>query len=76
MSGAIQESISGIRVVKAFAQEEAELAKVDDVSMNFVKRNISLARITGIFHPFMNFVINISVIITLFLAVEQPFVAR
>lgn len=66
MSGAIQESISGIRVVKAFAQEEAELAKVDDVSMNFVKRNISLARITGIFHPFMNFVINISVIITLF----------
>ncbi len=66
MSGSIQESISGIRVVKAFAQEEAELAKVDDVSMHFVHQNISLAKIAGIFHPFMNFVISISVIITLF----------
>jgi len=66
MSGAIQESVSGIRVVKAFAQEEAELAKVDDVSMHFVKQNISLAKIAGVFHPFMNFVISISVIITLY----------
>lgn len=66
MSGSIQESISGIRVVKAFAQEEAELAKVDEVSMHFVRQNISLAKIAGIFHPFMNFVISISVIITLY----------
>ena len=66
MSGEIQESVSGIRVVKAFAQEEAELAKIDDVSMNFVKQNISLAKIAGIFHPFMNFVISISVIVTLY----------
>lgn len=66
MSGSIQESVSGIRVVKAFAQEESELAKIDDVSLNFVKQNISLAKIAGIFHPFMNFVISISVIATLY----------
>ena len=66
MSGSIQESISGIRVVKAFAQEESELAKIDDVSMHFVKQNISLAKIAGIFHPFMNFVISTSVIVTLY----------
>lgn len=66
MSGKIQESISGIRVVKAFVQEDTELEKVDEVSLHFVKQNISLARIAGIFHPFMSFVISISVIITLY----------
>jgi len=66
MSGQIQESISGIRIVKAFVQEKPELKKVDDVSLNFVKQNISLAKISGIFHPFMSFVISTSMIITLF----------
>lgn len=66
MSGKIQESISGIRVVKAFVQEDSELEKVDEVSMNFVKNNIKLAKIAGFFHPFQGFVISISVIITLF----------
>lgn len=66
MSGQIQESISGIRIVKAFVQEKPELKKVDDVSLNFVRQNISLAKISGIFHPFMSFVISISMIITLF----------
>lgn len=66
LSGSIQESISGIRVVKAFVQEESELKKVDAVSLDFVKQNIKLARISGIFHPFMSFVISLSVIITLF----------
>jgi ATP-binding cassette, subfamily B, multidrug efflux pump len=66
LSGKIQESISGIRIVKAFNQEKAELAKVDEVSLEFVEQNISMAKISGIFHPFMSFVISTSMIITLF----------
>ncbi|MDZ4122448.1 MAG: ABC transporter transmembrane domain-containing protein, partial [Candidatus Cloacimonadaceae bacterium] len=66
LSGRIQESISGIRIVKAFVQEKAELQKVDEVSLDYVKQNVSMARISGIFHPFMGFVISTSMIITLF----------
>ena len=66
LSGKLQESISGIRIVKAFGQEKAELAKVDEVSWDYVQQNISMARIAGIFHPFMSFVISISMIITLY----------
>ncbi|MDD2331186.1 MAG: ABC transporter ATP-binding protein [Candidatus Cloacimonetes bacterium] len=66
LSGTVQESISGIRIVKAFNQEKAELKKVDRVSWDFVKQNISLAKISGIFHPFMGFVISTSTIITLY----------
>ena len=66
MSCKIQESISGIRIVKAFAQEQSELDKVDEVSLDYVKQNISMAKIAGFFHPFQGFVIACSMIITLY----------
>lgn len=58
LSGKVQESISGIRVVKAFVQEEAELEKMSESAMDFVKDNISLVKIHAMFHPMMNLVIN------------------
>ncbi|MDD4310411.1 MAG: ABC transporter ATP-binding protein, partial [Candidatus Cloacimonetes bacterium] len=66
MSGRVQESISGIRIIKAFVQENSELKKMDEVSQDFVKQNMGLAKIAGVFHPFMGFVVSISMIITLF----------
>ena len=39
---------------------------MDEVSLDYVNRNISMAKIAGIFHPFMSFVISISMIITLY----------
>ena len=65
MSGAVQESISGIRVVKAFGQEEAEIRKVDVFSLDYVKHNISMARLAGVFHPLMGYIISFSMIMTL-----------
>ncbi|GAB1467791.1 ABC transporter ATP-binding protein [Candidatus Cloacimonadota bacterium] len=66
LSGRVQESISGIRIVKAFVQEKSELEKIDEVSRDFVKQNMGLARIAGVFHPFMGFVISTSIVITLY----------
>jgi ATP-binding cassette subfamily B protein len=67
MSGAVQESISGIRVVKAFGQEDAEIKKMDVFSLDYVKQNISMAKLAGVFHPFMGYVISFSMIVTLVL---------
>ncbi|OQC05157.1 MAG: putative multidrug resistance ABC transporter ATP-binding/permease protein YheI [Candidatus Cloacimonetes bacterium ADurb.Bin089] len=66
LSGKVQESISGIRIVKAFCQEGTELKKIDEISQEFVNQNMSLAKIAGVFHPFMGFVISISMIITIY----------
>lgn len=66
LSGRVQESISGIRIVKAFVQEKPELEKIDEVSREFVKQNMALAKIAGVFHPFMGFVISTSIVITLY----------
>jgi ATP-binding cassette subfamily B protein len=59
MSGKVQESISGIRVVKAFVQEEAELEKMSESAREYLKDNISLVKIFAMFFPFMFLLINI-----------------
>ncbi|MDD3607030.1 MAG: ABC transporter ATP-binding protein [Candidatus Cloacimonas acidaminovorans] len=66
LSGRVQETISGIRIVKAFCQEKTELKKIDDVSHDFVNQNMALAKIAGVFHPFMGFIVSISMIITIY----------
>jgi len=66
MSGTVQESISGIRIVKVFGQEDAQLQKVSDDAYDYVKENIALVKIMGFFHPVIEFVIGISFIITLY----------
>jgi len=65
LSGMIQESISGIRIVKAFTQEKAELNKMQVFSEDFVDENIKMAKLSGIFHPLNGVVISISMIFIL-----------
>jgi ATP-binding cassette subfamily B protein len=59
MSGKVQESISGIRVVKAFVQEEAELEKMSESAREYLKDNISLVKIFAMFFPVMFLLINV-----------------
>lgn len=65
LSGMIQESISGIRVIKAFSQEKSELIKMEISSNNYVNENIKMAKIAGLFHPLNGLIISFSSIIVL-----------
>jgi ATP-binding cassette, subfamily B, multidrug efflux pump len=76
MSGQVQESISGIRVVKAFVQENAELNKVSLSAYEYVKENIALVRIFGIFHPVLFLVISISMGIVLVFGGESTLIGE
>jgi len=65
MSGLIQESISGIRVIKAFNQERAESDRVADLAMDYCGNNIKLAKLDGMFHPFLRTVVGFSIAIVI-----------
>jgi len=54
-----QENLSGVRVVRAYAQEEAEIAQWDLLNRQFVDRNISLVKISAIFRPLLQFFIGL-----------------
>jgi ATP-binding cassette subfamily B protein len=77
LSGKVQESISGIRVVKSFVQEEAERDKMGESAYEYLQENINLVKISqGIFHPFMFLVINLSMIIVLVFGGEFAIVGK
>lgn len=47
----VQESLSGIREIRAFVQEEGKVKDFTKVNQEYVKRNMSLAKIRATFFP-------------------------
>ncbi|MDQ3399946.1 MAG: ABC transporter ATP-binding protein/permease [Chloroflexota bacterium] len=66
MSTKAQENFSGIRVVKAFSQEEPEIASFAEVNEEYVRRAVDLARLNGLIWPAMAFIMGIAVLATLY----------
>jgi ATP-binding cassette, subfamily B, multidrug efflux pump len=63
----VRESIAGIRVVKAYVQEEAERDKLSRVSQDYIKKNVGITRIWGMFFPLLLFLSNLSMALVLYL---------
>ena len=66
LSTKAQENFSGIRVVKAFSQEEAEIASFARVNEEYVDRALDLARMNGLIWPAMAFILGTAVLVTLY----------
>jgi len=49
-----QESFAGIRVIKSFVQEKAEIDKFAKSNKNNFKKNIKLAKVMGLFFPLIH----------------------
>lgn len=60
-----QENLSGIRVVKAFVQEDAEINKFNEASQNHVNMNMRLIRIWGALHPLIQVISTFSMLLVL-----------
>jgi ATP-binding cassette, subfamily B, multidrug efflux pump len=57
-----QENLSGIRVVKAFAREPAEIEAFRDLNEDYVERSLSLIRLWGIYYPLMSALLGLSAV--------------
>ncbi len=61
----VQESVSGIRVIKAFVQERKELRAFAKVNQNAKDKNLSVVRLIALVMPLMDLVIGASSLLTL-----------
>ena len=61
----VQESVSGIRVIKAFVQERKELLAFAKVNRNAQDKNLSVVRLIALVMPLMDLVIGTSTLLTL-----------
>lgn len=61
----VQESISGIRVIKAFVRERSELHAFAKANANTQEKNLNIAKMQSIVMPLLDVIIGLSVLITL-----------
>jgi ATP-binding cassette subfamily B multidrug efflux pump len=67
----VRERFAGIRVVRAYSQEDRSLAQVSEISQHYIQSNLSLVRITGSFFPLMILFTNLSLAIVIYLGGTQ-----
>ncbi|MGH7470232.1 MAG: ABC transporter ATP-binding protein [Longimicrobiales bacterium] len=51
LSTMVQENLSGVRIVRAYAQEAAQEREFDDLNRTYFDKNMDLARTSALFHP-------------------------
>lgn len=60
ISSRVQENFAGVRVVRAYVQEKAELAEFERLNRDYIRENISLARASGMFMPLLQALVGLS----------------
>lgn len=53
MSARVQENLAGVRVVRAFTQEESEIEEFRRLNHEYIQKNLQLIRIWGMFYPML-----------------------
>jgi len=64
-----QENFTGVRVVRAYAQEDSEIAAFNQLNQQYAERNLSLVRIDAIMRPLMQFLIGIGFVLIIWAGV-------
>jgi ATP-binding cassette subfamily B protein len=64
-----QENFTGVRVVRAYAQEDAEIAAFSELNRQYAEKNLGLVRIDALMRPLMQFLIGFGFVLILWAGV-------
>lgn len=65
ISSRVQENIAGVRVIRAYVQEEAEKQIFEALNRSYIAENLRLARVSGLFSPLLQTLTGFSFLIVL-----------
>jgi ATP-binding cassette subfamily B protein len=65
ISSRVQENLSGVRMVRAFVQEDAEVRKFERLNVEYIGENLKLVKVQGLFQPMLECLIGITFLIVL-----------
>jgi ATP-binding cassette subfamily B protein len=71
ISSRVQENLAGVRIVRAYAQEESERQQFRDLNDGYIHENLRLARLWGSFFPLLEVLIGLTFVIVLWLGGRQ-----
>jgi ATP-binding cassette, subfamily B, multidrug efflux pump len=76
ISARAQENFSGARVVRAYAQEEAEITLFEKANQEYVARSLPLARLTGMLWPTLELLLGFAIVIVLWIGGREVLAGR
>jgi ATP-binding cassette subfamily B protein len=65
ISAQAEENFSGARLIRAFAQEDAQIAAFETSNREYIRRSLLLARLMAMLWPTLEFFLGLSLVITL-----------
>jgi len=71
ISARAQENFSGARVIRAYVQEEAEIAQFEAANLEYIRRSLKLVRLMGMLWPTLETMLGLSIVMVLWLGGRQ-----
>jgi len=76
ISAVTQESLAGVRVVRAYRQEAAEIDRFRRANAEYVVRNKALIRLQGAYYPSMGLLMGVGALLVLWLGSREVIAGR
>src|ERR1700736_3003771 len=67
ISARAQENFSGARVIRAYVQEEAEIASFETANQEYIARSLKLVRLMGMLWPTLELMLGVAVVLVLWI---------
>ncbi|MGA2457447.1 MAG: ABC transporter ATP-binding protein [Terriglobales bacterium] len=71
ISARAQENFSGARVIRAYVQEQAEIAAFEGANREYIRRSLGLVRLMGMLWPTLELMLGAAVVIVLWMGGSQ-----
>ena len=76
ISARAQENFSGARVIRAYVQEEAEIAAFEAANQEYIKRSLKLVRLMGMLWPTLETMLGLAIVLVLWLGGREVIAGR
>ena len=76
ISARAQENFSGARVIRAYEQEQAEIAAFEGANREYIRRSLGLVRLMGMLWPTLELMLGAAVVIVLWMGGRQVLLGK
>jgi ATP-binding cassette, subfamily B, multidrug efflux pump len=76
ISARAQENFSGARVIRAYVQEEAEIASFESANQEYIARSLKLVRLMGMLWPTLELMLGLAMVLVMWIGGREVLAGR
>jgi ATP-binding cassette subfamily B protein len=76
ISARAQENFSGARLIRAYVQEEAEIASFESANQEYIRRSLKLVRLMGMLWPTLELMLGLAMVLVIWIGGREVLAGR